>query len=87
MRCDGCGEDRPLEDFEVGLMRPALHSHEMQALDRMRREPKQLCRSCYRPSAAVSAADAILGADDSADVHGGLDLLADVVDWFRRRRR
>lgn len=85
MRCSKCGQDKPLEAFELGAMRPQLHSHELQALDRLRREPEQVCQDCYRPSQGLAALDMALGQGDTADTDPGLDLLADAVDWLRRR--
>ena len=85
MRCDRCRDERPLEDFELGLARPVLHSHEIQALDRLRTAPAQICGGCYRPSTSTALLDRVLAGDA-----GGwdllLDLLADGWDWFRRRR-
>lgn len=87
MRCERCGEEKPLEHFEVGLQRTPLHSHEMQALDRLRREPEQICRDCFQPSRAAAIVDTLLADEDPVDGRSDLDLLANIVDWFRRLGR
>jgi hypothetical protein len=86
MTCDRCGEARPLEEFDTGLMRAPLYSHELQFLDRVRREPEQVCRGCFRgPGPLAGAVDRAL--DDTREVTYTFDVLADVYDGLRRRLR
>jgi hypothetical protein len=84
MRCSHCGQERPLEEFELGMARQPL-SDELQMLARFQRDPVHTCRQCYRPNKAVAALDRVLAQDDETTSNSTLDVLADWLDWFRRR--
>jgi hypothetical protein len=90
MVCDRCHVEKPVEDFELGRARPEYHSHEVQALDRLRREPEMVCRACYRPPSTLAALDRALATEvgERPPVTDGLlDHVAELLDRWRRRGR
>jgi hypothetical protein len=87
MTCDRCGVEKPVEDFELGRLRPDFRSHEIQAIDRLRREPELVCRACYRPPVGMQLLDLSLANDVGERPilqQSILDLVADLVDRLRR---